>query len=76
MAFRLMNQIWPDAEAGEHSAIIYTLIESCRRRRLDPYAYLKDILMRLPRMTNRQIPEVTPEAWTKSKRPLQVQPAS
>ena len=65
-----------DAEAGEHSAIIYTLIESCRRRGLDPYAYLKDILTRLPRMTNRQIPEVTPEAWTKSKRPLQVQPAS
>ena len=45
---------WPfvgDAEAGEHSAIIYTVIESCRRRGLDPYAYLKDVLTRLPRMT-------------------------
>jgi len=65
-----------DAAAGEHSAIIYTLIESCRRRGLDPYAYLKDVLTRLPSMTNRQIPEVTPEAWAKVKRTLQVQPAS
>ena len=65
-----------DAEAGEHSAIIYTVIESCRRRGLDPYAYLKDVLTRLPHMTNRQIPEVTPEAWAKAKRTLQVQPTS
>jgi hypothetical protein len=56
------------AEAGERSAIIYTVIESCRRRGLDPYAYLKDVLTRLPRMTNRQIPEVTPEAWAKARR--------
>jgi transposase len=65
-----------DAEAGERSAILYTLIESCRRRGLDPYAYLKNVLTRLPHMTNRQIPEVTPAAWAKAKRTLQVQPAS
>jgi len=65
-----------DADAGERSAIIYTLIESCRRRGLDPYAYLKDVLTRLPHMTNRQIPEVTPEAWVKSQRPLQMQTVS
>jgi transposase len=65
-----------DAQAGERSAIIYTVIESCRRRSLDPYAYLKDVLTRLPRMTNRQIPEVTPEAWGKSQRSFQMQTAS
>jgi hypothetical protein len=62
------------AEAGERSAIIYPLIESCRRRGLDPYAYLKDVLTRLPHMTNHQVPDVTPEAWAKpnvsSSRPL------
>jgi len=52
-----------DAEAGERGAIIYTVIESCRRRQIDPYAYLRDVLTRLPRMTNWQIHEVTPEAW-------------
>lgn len=57
-----------DAGAGERSAIIYTVIESCRRRGIDPYAYLRDVLTRLPHMTNRQIPEVTPEAWAKARR--------
>ncbi len=56
-----------DADAGERSAIIYTVIESCRRRGLDPYAYLKDVLTRLPHMTNWQIREVTPEAWGKTR---------
>jgi transposase len=65
-----------DADAGERSAIIYTLIESCRRRGLDPYAYLKDVLTRLPHMTNWKIPEVTPEAWAKTKRALQMQTLS
>ena len=56
-----------DADAGERGAIIYTVIESCRRRGIDPYAYLKDILTRLPNMTNHQIPEVTPAAWAKTR---------
>ena len=37
-----------DADAGERGAIIYTVIESCRRRGIDPYAYLQDVLTRLP----------------------------
>ena len=56
-----------DADAGERGAIIYTVIESCRRRCIDPYAYLKDVLTRLPNMTNHQIPEVTPQAWAKAR---------
>jgi hypothetical protein len=38
--------------------------------------YLKDVLTRLPHMTNRQIPEVTPEAWAKTQRTLQMETAS
>jgi len=53
------------AHAGKRGAIIYTVIESCRRRDIDPYAYLKAALTRLPRMTNHQIPEVIPSAWAK-----------
>ena len=60
-----------EADAGERGAIIYTLIECCRRRGLDPYAYLRDVLTRLPRMTNHQIPEATPAAWAKNQHPLQ-----
>jgi len=56
-----------DAEAGERSAIIYTVIECCRRRGVEPFAYLRDVLTRLPRMTNWQIAEVTPDAWGKTR---------
>jgi len=54
-----------EAQAGDRSAIIYTVIESCRRRRINPYAYLKDVLTRLPRMTIQQVPEILPGAWGK-----------
>lgn len=59
--------------AGDRSAILYTVLESCRRRGLDPYAYLKDILTRLPALTNHQVPEITPANWARSRpvpRPL------
>ena len=53
-----------EADAAlQRSAIIYTLNESCRRRGLDPYSYLREVLTRLPNMTNHQIPEVTLAAW-------------
>jgi transposase len=56
-----------DAEAGERSAIIYTIVECCRRRGIDPHAYLRDVLTRLPLMTNWQVKDVTPEAWAKAQ---------
>jgi transposase len=54
-----------EEQAGERSAIIYTVIESCRRRGLNPYAYLKDVLTQLPRMTIQQVPEILPAVWAK-----------
>ena len=57
-----------EAEAGHRGAILYTIVESCRRRGIDPQAYLREVLTRLPRMTTSQIPEVTPEAWSKTQR--------
>ena len=57
-----------DAEAGERSAIIYSIIESCRRNGVEPYTYLCDVLSRLPSMTNWQIKEITPKAWAKARK--------
>lgn len=56
-----------EADAGDRAAIVYTVIESCRRRGIDPYAYLKDVLTRLPGMTNQQIRTVTPAAWAEAR---------
>jgi transposase len=60
-----------EANAGDRSAILYTIIESCRRRGVEPYAYLKAVLTRLPHMTNKQIPEVIPAAWGRKRLPEQ-----
>lgn len=65
-----------EAEAGERGAILYTIIESCRRRGLDPSAYLRDALTRLPNMTNRQVPELLPATWAKARTPQLTSTAS
>ena len=61
------NWLIGEAGAGQRGAIVYTIIECCRRRGIDPYTYLRDVLSRLPPMTNHQVPEVTPEAWAKAR---------
>jgi transposase len=57
-----------DANAGERGAVIYSIIESCRRHGVEPYSYLCDVLKRLPTMTNLQIKEIVPKAWAAAKK--------
>jgi hypothetical protein len=56
-----------DADAGKRSAVIYTIIESCRRRAIDPHEYLRDVLTRITETTNWQVAELTPEKWAEKK---------
>ena len=55
------------ADTGERSAILFTIVECCSRRGLNPYAYLRDVLSRLLVSTNFQIKDLTPEAWAKTQ---------
>jgi transposase len=55
-------------EAGWRSAVVYSIIQSCKAHGVEPYAYLKDVLRRLPSMTNHQIPSVTPKAWAAARK--------
>jgi transposase len=50
-------------DAGWRSAVIYTIIQSCRRRGLNPQEYLTDVLRRLPSMTNHQVKDLLPSRW-------------
>jgi hypothetical protein len=50
-------------DAGWRSAVIYSLIVSCRRRGLNPQEYLSDVLLRLPSMDITRIDELLPEHW-------------
>jgi hypothetical protein len=50
-------------DAGWRSAVIYSVIVSCRRRRIDPWEYLRDLMRRLPAATNHDIPDLVPARW-------------
>ena len=50
-------------DAGWRSAVIYTLIQSCRRYGINPQEYLTDVLERLPSMTSGQVRELLPANW-------------
>jgi transposase len=51
-------------DAGQRSAIIYSIVVSCQRHRKDPLAYLRDVLTRLPSMTNQDdLDALTPLNW-------------
>jgi transposase len=51
-------------DAGQRSAIIYSLVVSCQRHGKDPLAYLRDVLRRLPAMTNQSdLAPLTPARW-------------
>jgi transposase len=51
-------------DAGDRSAIIYSIIGSCQRHGKDPLAYLRDVLTRLPAMTNHDdLTPLLPAHW-------------
>ena len=49
--------------AGQRAAAVMSLIQSARMNRLDPYAYLKDVLSRLPTLKASRIDELLPHRW-------------
>lgn len=54
--------------AGWRSAVIYSILGSCRRYGIDPHEYLRDVLRRLPEMKNTEIKSITPAAWAKARK--------
>lgn len=50
--------------AGKRAAAIMTLVQSARLNGHDPYAYLKDVLTRLPTQPANRIGELLPHNWT------------
>jgi transposase len=55
-------------QAGTRNAVIFTLVQNCRMHGVNPYEYLKDVLERLPRMTNQdRLDQLTPLNWKKAR---------
>jgi transposase len=64
-------------EAGDRSATLYSLLISARHHGVDPEAYLRDVIERLPGCGNNKVSlrELLPENWAVAhKSPQKTQP--
>lgn len=50
-------------EGGRRAAILYSLVASCASLKVNPYAYLRDVLERLPTCSGTDLKNLTPKAW-------------
>jgi len=48
---------------GERAANLFSLMITCKRLGVEPYAYLHDVLRRLPSHPNKDIWQLTPRGW-------------
>jgi hypothetical protein len=48
---------------GERAAVIYSLVSTCELLGIEPFAYLRDVLERLPTHPRERIAELTPRLW-------------
>lgn len=51
------------ANGGEAAAVFYTLTATCRRLKIDPQAYLRDVLERLPQLDGNDLDSLLPDRW-------------
>ena len=49
--------------AGERAAVVMSLLQSAKLSGHEPWAYLKDVLTRLPTQLNSRIEELLPHRW-------------
>jgi transposase len=49
--------------AGERAAVVTSLLQSAKLNGHDPWAYLKDVLTRLPTQLNSRLDELLPHRW-------------
>ncbi len=55
-------------EAGRRGAVLYTLLISARNHGVDPQAYLKDVIERLPRTRPADLDALLPANWAAANR--------
>jgi transposase len=49
---------------GKTAAVLYTLVATCKRLRMDPFAYLRDVFTRLPQISGDEaLRDLLPDRW-------------
>lgn len=54
-------------ESGQTSAVIYSLVETCRKLGINPSSYLREVLEALPTMKQSEAADWTPARWKSSR---------
>jgi hypothetical protein len=49
--------------AGQRAAVVMSLVQSAKLNGHDPWAYLRDVLSRLPTQLNSRVDELLPHHW-------------
>jgi transposase len=52
---------------GKRAAILYSLIESCKRLDIEPFTYMKDVIDRVSTHPMSRIRELTPIGWKEAR---------
>jgi transposase len=64
MVLSRRNWLFAGSEEGRQTAAtIMSIIETCKRLRINPFAYLKDVLTRLPSVKTSQVDDFLPDRW-------------
>jgi transposase len=50
-------------EGARRAAILYSLVQSCRLAGVDPFAYFRDVLLRVATHPHSRVAELTPRQW-------------
>lgn len=58
-------------EAGDRSATLYSLLVSAKAQGVDPQAYLRDLIERLPRAKTSELDALTPANWARAYKAAQ-----
>jgi hypothetical protein len=51
------------AKGGDTAAVLFSFTSTCHRLGIEPWAYLQDVLTRLPAMSADQLDELLPDRW-------------
>jgi transposase len=70
------NWLFAGSDAGgQTAAVLYSVTQTCKRHRIDPFAYLTDALARLPGLPAERLPELAPHTWAEAQRAQAETPA-
>ena len=60
---------------GQTAAVLMSFTSRCRRLGVEPWAYLQEVLTRLPGLPAEQLGELLPDRWEAARRARQAAPA-